>query len=172
MEYFSSFSFYPYNSVASFSRWRYAVSFILSRFVHPPGYNNLENFLIVLQFHYRKARYLMCTSHSVTRIHSTSCMETHTCAIHAYNTRAFACTDVVYAQGNPFIGAKRKRVPAVIRQTGCIIDRGIEFSLCSCPSCAPRSPAISLSLSLSLSLFLSSVRLLLLLLLLLLRTSH
>lgn len=44
------------------------------------------------------------------------------------------CTDVVYmyTQGNPFIGAKRKRVPAVIRQTGCIIDRGIEFSLCPC----------------------------------------
>lgn len=49
--------------------------------------------------------------------------------------RAFACTrmDVVHTQGNPFIGAKRKRVPAVIRQTGCIIDRGIEFSLCPCP---------------------------------------
>jgi len=149
MEYFSSFSFYPYNSVASFSRWRYAVSLILSRFVHAPGDNNLENFLIVLQFHYRKARYLMCTSHSVTRIYSTSC-STYVCAcvIHAYNTSASACMDVVYAQGNPFIGAKRKRVPAVIRQTGCIIDRGIEFSL-SVPV-LPTLRALQHSLSLSL----------------------
>lgn len=40
--------------------------------------------------------------------------------------------DLVYTQDNPFIGAKRKRVPAVIRQTGCIIDRGIEFSSRPC----------------------------------------
>lgn len=39
-----------------------------------------------------------------------------------------------YTQGNPFIGAKRKRVPAVIRQTGCIIDHGIEFSVGPFPS--------------------------------------
>lgn len=60
-------------------------------------------------------------------------------------TRASACTrtDIVYTRGNPFIGAKRKRVPAVIRQTGCIIDRGIEFSLCPCPSRAPPSSSSS-----------------------------
>lgn len=60
-------------------------------------------------------------------------------------------TDVVYTQGNPFIGAKRKRVPAVIRQTGCIIDRGIEFSLSLpvflslLPSRSPLSSPASLS---------------------------
>lgn len=66
--------------------------------------------------------------------------------------RAFACTrtDVVYTQGNPFIGAKRKRVPAVIRQTGCIIDRGIEFSLCPCPFVRfASSSSFSASLSVS-----------------------
>lgn len=42
-----------------------------------------------------------------------------------------------YTQSNPFIGAKRKRVPAVIRQTGCIIDHGIEFSVGPFPSVTP-----------------------------------
>lgn len=67
-------------------------------------------------------------------------------------SRTFTSTrmNVVYMQGNPFIGAKRKRVPAVIRQTGCIIDRGIEFSLCPCPFVLFAS-SLSFSASLSIS---------------------
>lgn len=50
----------------------------------------------------------------------------------------------------PFIGAKRKRVPAVIRQTGCIIDHGIEFSRSLPPSLS------SLALILAFSILLPS----------------
>lgn len=132
---------------------------------------HLKNFFITSRFNYREFR-SVCTLLNIIREEEDGLFTLYNIYIYVSHkllrdvsrarARASACITrteyIVYTQGNPFIGAKRKRVPAVIRQTGCIIDRGIEFSLspslslCRCSPSAPHCPPPRDSLSLSLVL--------------------